>query len=374
LYRNMTSSQGAFSGDLAIQSNKYSNPRGEFELRGEIAARYRRLYGAAIDPNNNILVTHGAAGAILTSILTLTSEGDEIIVSDPSYMLYEFIAKLLCRNPVKVKTRPENGFRLTSADIRSAITAKTTAIIINSPENPTGAVYDRELIRSLQEIANDNQLYFIHDEVYDSFVFSGEHENVLQLDPVIDERCVLINSFSKRFAMMGYRLGWLIGSRSVIDCAVKLHTLLTLTLRSPEQHLAAKVLNDPDTFGYLETNLVAIKENMLLLTNALNDSWAFDMMNTEAGGAFFIFPCVRELFRALPIQYRQGNKTIGECVARYLLLEHKLAVVPGYVYGKQGEDHIRIVAAVEHSVALEAAHRIRAIKQPAEISTAQMSV
>jgi len=97
-------------------------------------------------------------------------------------------------------------------------------------------------------------------------------------------------------------------------------------------------------------------------------------MNTEAGGAFFIFPCVRELFRALPIQYRQGNKTIGECVARYLLLEHKLAVVPGYVYGKQGEDHIRIVAAVEHSVALEAAHRIRAIKQPAEISTAQMSV
>jgi aspartate/methionine/tyrosine aminotransferase len=371
LHRNMNMSQGANPGDFAINSNKYSNPRGEFELRVEIAARYRRLYGAAVDPNTNILVTHGAAGAILTSILTLTSEGDEIIIPDPSYMLYEHIAKLLSRKPVKVRTRPENGFRLTCDDIRSAIKEKTTAIIINSPENPTGAVYDRALVRSIRNLAIENNLYFIHDEVYDCFVFSGEHENVLQLDPMIDENCVLINSFSKRFSMMGYRLGWLVGSRSVIDCAVKLHTLLTLTLRSPEQHLAAKVLNDPETFHYLQANLISIKENVSALAKAIDESWAFDLMNTEAQGAFFLFPSVLELFHSLPIEYRQPNKTVGECVARYLLLEHKLAVVPGYVYGKQGANHIRLVAAVDHSVALEAAHRIRAIKQPAKFPTAQ---
>jgi aspartate/methionine/tyrosine aminotransferase len=373
LYRNIAENLNAPANDIAIQSNKYSTPRGEFALRLEIAQRYQRLYGAQIDPNNNILITHGAAGAILTSILTLTSEGDEIIIPDPSYMLYEFIAKILCRKPVKLKTRPDNNFTLTAADVKSAISEKTAAIIINSPENPTGAVYGRELIRSLRNIANDNHLYFIHDEVYDSFVFAGVHENVLQLDPEINERCVLINSFSKRFSMMGYRLGWLVGSKKIIDSAVKLHTLLTLTLRSPEQHLASKVLNDPETFSYLERNLVAIKENVSILTDALNESWAFDMMNTEPQGAFFIFPSVIELFRSIPIQYRQQDRTVGECVARYLLLEHKIAVVPGYVYGKEGENHIRIVAAVERSVAIAAASRIRAIKQPAEFTTIQMS-
>ena len=174
--------------------------------------------------------------------------------------------------------------------------------------------------------------------------------------------------------MMGYRLGWLVGSKTIIDSAVKLHTLLTLTLRSPEQHLAAKILNDPETFTYLEENLATIKKNVNILTDALNDSWAFDMMDAEPKGAFFIFPSVTELFSFIPPQYRLQNKTVGECVAQYLLVEHKLAVVPGYVYGKQGENHIRIVAAVEQSVAVEAANRIRAIKQPVEFMTTQTSI
>ena len=131
LYRNIAESLNASPDSIAINPNKYSTPRGEFTLRGEIAQRYQRLYGAQIDPSNNILITHGAAGAILTSILTLTSEGDEIIIPDPSYMLYEFIAKLLCRRPVKLKTRPEKITSvLTAADVESAITKKTAAIII----------------------------------------------------------------------------------------------------------------------------------------------------------------------------------------------------------------------------------------------------
>lgn len=348
--------------------NRYADSKGELMLREEIAKRYYQLYKATIDPRENILITHGACGAIWLAVVTLTAIGDEIIIPDPSYLLYEIAGTLLGRVPVKVPTRAENGFCLDIRDIENAITSKTRMILINSPENPTGAVYDHQLIKEIHSLAQRHDLYFAHDEVYDGFVFNGTHENIFRHESHIDDNSILINGFSKKFSMMGWRLGWLIGSANVISNAVKVHTNMTLNLGSFHQQAAASILNDPSIDGYLEGNLASVINNVAILRVSLTETPGFQLQNGIPKGGLFLFPEVSGLYDSLPDPYKR-LQTKGESVAEFLLNECRIAVVPGIVYGSTGADHIRIVASVEERIAKEAAKRFSSIMKPEAIAS-----
>ena len=156
------------------------------------------------------------------------------------------------------------------SDIVNAITDRTRMILINSPENPTGAVYSEKSIKDIHDLSIKYNLHFVHDEVYDTYVFNGRHENIFRHQTEIDDASVLINSFSKKFSMMGWRLGWTIGSREYILNATKVHTNLTLNLASLLQNSAATILNDPTIEKYFESNMRSIVQNINVLKGSLN--------------------------------------------------------------------------------------------------------
>jgi len=362
LYQNFSKTPIAIGQDLDSISNKYAESRGSLDLRNAIATWYKRNYGAILSAEENVLVTHGACEAIWLSILTLTSLGDEVIIADPSYMLYEIAVKLVGRIPVKIPTSAENGFCLTVKQIEDALTARTKMILINSPENPTGAVYSAKAIKELHELAKKTGIQFVHDEVYDTFVFNAQHENVFRYQTNTDSASVLINSFSKKFSMMGWRIGWTVGTKEYINNATKVHTNLTLNLGSFHQECAATILNHETIDEYLHDHVRIIENNIKILKAALTKKAGFTLSGDTPKGALFLFPEISELYAAMPDKYKDSASK-GECVARYLLQEHKIAVVPGMVYGKAGNDYIRVVGAVEEDKAKEAAYRFSAISK-----------
>ncbi|WGQ10945.1 pyridoxal phosphate-dependent aminotransferase [Pedobacter gandavensis] len=337
--------------------NKYSESKGAYSLRNEIARRYRRLYSAEVKTDSEILITHGAAEAIWLSILTLTSLGDEVIIPDPSYTLYETAVKLLGRIPVKVSSSLKNGNCLEINELKKHVTEKTKLLIINSPENPTGAVYGEDLISKIADFTSKNNIYFLHDEVYDAFVFSGNHINILTNYNKIPDNCLLINSFSKRYSMMGWRLGWVIAGEKIISNMTKVHTNLTLNLGVFHQDSASKILNDQNVESEIITHRKSIENNMIKLWTALRKIKGIKLTKKVPKAGFFLFPNISELYNIIPKKHKTHN-TIGESVAEYFLAKYKIAVVPGYIYGKCGEDCIRLVVAVKEEKINQVIYRI----------------
>lgn len=337
--------------------NKYAESKGSLKLRKEIALRYLRNFSAIINPDSEIIVTHGAAEAIWLVILTLTSIGDEIIIPDPSYTMYETAVKLLGRIPIKIPTSANNKFCLNTTNLKNAITERTKLLIINSPENPTGAVYNKTLIEEIQVLSETHNFYFVQDEVYDSFVFDDTHQNILSTNNHIPKNCILINSFSKKYAMMGWRLGWIVAEEPVIVSATKIHTNLTLNLNSFNQDAASVLLNNEKVELQLKSNAKQIKENMEKLYSALVKIKGISLVGGMPKAGFFLFPDVSELYTTIPKKYKK-YPTIGECVMEYFIEKYKIATVPGHIYGKCGENCIRIVVAVESNKIEEAVHRL----------------
>ncbi|WP_198163586.1 pyridoxal phosphate-dependent aminotransferase [Pedobacter cryoconitis] len=333
-------------GSYDLIPHKYAESKGGLSLRNEISIRYSRLYDASVDPKNEILITHGAAEAIWLSVLTLTSIGDEVIIPDPAYPMYETAVKLLGRVPVRLPTHADTNYCMDIQIIKKYTTANTKLIIINSPGNPTGGVYGRDLINEIAEFTKANGIYFVHDEVYDSYVFNDKHYNIFSLKNKIPDNCILINSFSKSFSMMSWRLGWMIGGEHIISNATKIHTNLTLNLGGFHQDSASILLNNEVVDSEVMVHFENIGRSMVNLWEAISKVEGIDAGNKPPKGGFFLFPNVSKLYEKIPNKFKTCN-TIGECVTEYFLERYKIAVVPGCVYGQSGNDHIRIVVAVE---------------------------
>jgi aspartate/methionine/tyrosine aminotransferase len=338
--------------------NKYAPTRGEESLRQAISQRYQRLYDVQPNPESEVLITHGAIEAIWLSILCLTNPGEEILIPDPTYNLYETAVRLLERIPVRVPTRVENGFVLDPSDVKSFISAKTKLLFINSPENPTGAAYPREVFQGLGDLALHHGFYLVHDEVYDSMVFRQAHYNLLH-ESEWPPYLVLINSFSKRYSMMGWRLGWMAGPEAIITAAVKAHTNLTLNLVGFHQTVAGSLLNDPAVEAETAAHVQQIERQLNALSNALDQHEGFQPLPMQPKGGLFLFPNILPYFSQLPLEWQKKHATPGEVVAAHLLQNGKVAVVPGYVYGPSGANHVRLVGAVAASEIERACQRFQ---------------
>lgn len=328
-----------------VQSVKrYEQSRGSVELRAAIARWYDERYGLTVDPETELMVTHGGVEAITLALLSCTAAGDAVAVTDPAYMLYKRAIIALGRSPLTFE-RPvaeEEYSAMIDGNGRFANDmGGAKALIVNSPENPSGYVLTRREWRKLIDSVERNGAWLIHDEVYDTMTFTRDHIPARCLDER-GERTILINSFSKKFGSPGLRMGWLIANRELIDIATKAHDYLYLGVNILYEQIAHRLLADPDIDDWFVANTRMMKQRADDAIRVLRTDTGFDWQRLPHGG-MFLFPNVRRLHAALPAKFKKPEVSVGEAIATFLLEQEQVATIPGAIYGAQGREHIRLV-------------------------------
>jgi aspartate/methionine/tyrosine aminotransferase len=341
--------------------DRYTHSRGLPALRRAIAGYYGRRYGLEVDADAEVLVTNGGAGALWLTVFTLTDPGDEVVIPDPCYMLFEPIVKALGRVPVRIRTRPERRFCLDPNDFAAHLTGRTRLLMLNSPENPTGTVYDRETLEALFALVTERDLHLMHDEVFDSLFFEGEHVPARLLEAE-SRRVVMVNSFSKRFGMTGWRLGWMLAAPEVVAAATKAHTFQCLACGTLAQEGAAAGLADPAIDARVADQCRELEGKSLRFAEKLAAIDGFELPAGPPRGGFYAFVDVRRLHRRL-IAAGEPEGEISEGVARYLLEHAKVGVVPGNGFGAGGEGYVRISYAAPEAHLDEAVRRLQAMRE-----------
>ncbi|EKF9639008.1 pyridoxal phosphate-dependent aminotransferase [Vibrio cholerae] len=321
----------------------YEQPKGSPELRQAVADWYQQRYGLRVDPEREVMITHGGVEAISLAIQCTTQENQSVIVSQPSYMLYERAVSALNRQPVAL-SRPTG-----EAEYDAALNAvgeesqlhQAGAMIVNSPENPSGYMLNARDWDTVAAYTHQHGIWLIHDEVYDTMAWSERHRPALS-HPVLQNNTIMINSFSKKFGLPGLRIGWMVAKEPVINMAAKLHDYFYLGVNKQYEQIATLILREPRMGAWLEETGAMLQRRMEQaigrLTRELGYQWP-----RQPRGAMFLFPEVSGLYDSMPMKWRDESLTIGECVAAYLLHEKRVAVVPGHVYGKNSASHIRMV-------------------------------
>ena len=325
----------------------YTSNLGTPRLRAAIAAYLKRRFGAEFDPSNEILVTVGVSEAIDLAIRALASPGDEILYHEPCFVSYPAAIRLAHAVPVAVETRVENAFRLTVDDLEKKVTPKTKALLLNFPCNPTGAVLSRGEIESILEFARRHDIVVLADEVYSELAYSladGDTDTVLSSFssfPRFRDRVVLLNGFSKSWAMTGYRLGYACGAPDIIDAMMKIHQYGIMSAPTLAQAAGVEAMDHGDKD--VARMRAEYRKRRDFLAGALN---AAGLKTLVPGGAFYLFPDVR------------STGLSSEEFAMKLLKEHKVACVPGVAFGPCGEGFVRMSYATSLDKLAVAARRI----------------
>ncbi|MCS7477820.1 pyridoxal phosphate-dependent aminotransferase [Umezawaea endophytica] len=326
------------SRELARHEDRYAHSRGAVELRTAVAEVYAAEQGVDLDPETQVLVTNGAAGALWTAVLAVTEPGDEVLIADPAYMIYPPMVELLGRRVVRVPTSPSDGFALHVEDVRSRLTPRSRVLLVNSPGNPTGAAIGADGLADLCAFAAENGLRVVHDEVLDRFLHRGAHRSIAAVDH--HGVGIAVNSLSKRFGMAGWRVGWMVGSPPVIAEAVKAHTFFLLAVSHAVQLAAATALTDPESDREVSRHADEIRARGTAFLAELGRVPGLEGARMPDGG-FYAFVDVREFARLHGIPVDAGQDA-GDAVAEHLLRERGVAVVPGSAFGGAGEGFVRM--------------------------------
>ncbi len=313
-------------GIYALEKGKtfYTSNAGLKELREEISKKVQRVQGVEYDPMSEIIVTVGGSEAIDIGLRAMINEGDEVIIPTPSYVSYEPCAILADAKPVIINLKGENEFRLKPEELLNAITPKTKALILPYPNNPTGAIMEKSDLEKIAKIILDNDLYVLSDEIYSTLTYKEKHTSIVSLDGM-KERTILIDGFSKAYAMTGWRLGYACAPKELIKQMVKIHQFAIMCAPTTSQYAAISALKN----GEKDVEMMVRAYNQR--RRFLMDS--FRKMNLECFepyGAFYVFPCIKEF-----------GMTSEEFATRFLE-EEKVAAVPGNAFGNSGEGYLRI--------------------------------
>lgn len=302
---------------------KYTDNRGTVELRAA-AAEYLEKFGLHYDRENEILITMGASEGIDLALRALVDPGDEVLVVEPCYVSYIPCVELCGGIPVSIPLKAENKFRLTKKELEEKITDKTKVLLISFPNNPTGAIMEKEDLEAIREVVTAHDIFVITDEIYAELTYGKKHASIAAL-PDMYERCVVLNGFSKAFAMTGWRLGYACGPATVIEQMVKLHQFAIMCAPTNSQFAAVEALKNCDM--EVEMMVEAYDQRRRFLLNAFKE---MGLECFEPYGAFYVFPSIKKF-----------GMTSEEFATR-LLSEQKLAVVPGTAFGASGEGFVRI--------------------------------
>ena len=302
----------------------YTSNAGLKELREEICNYQKRTQGIEYNPLREVLVTVGGSEAIDIGLRAMINPGDEVIIPQPAYVSYYPCALLAGAKPVIINLKAENDFRLTSEDLLNAITSKTKVLILPFPNNPTGAIMEREDLEQIAKICVENDIYVMSDEIYSALTYKGKHVSIASLDGM-KERTILINGFSKAYAMTGWRLGYACGPADIIKQMTKIHQFAIMCAPTTSQYAAVEALKNGDDDVRLMRG--AYNQRRRFLMNAFKE---MDLPCFEPFGAFYVFPSIKEF-----------GMTSEEFATKFLE-EEKVAAVPGSAFGESGEGFLRI--------------------------------
>lgn len=319
----------------------YTSNSGLMELRSEICRYLKRKYDLSYNPKDEVLITVGGSEAIDIALRAMINPGEEVIIPQPSYVSYEPCAILANANPVTINLKNENEFRLTAAELEEAITDKTKVVIMPFPNNPTGAIMERKDLEAVAEVIIKHDLYVISDEIYAELTYSDSGHVSIASIPGMLERTIVINGFSKSYAMTGWRLGFACGPKKIIEQMTKIHQFAIMCAPTTSQYAAIEALRHGDDDVKEMCEAYNQRRRYLLHT--------FKQMGLpcfEPFGAFYVFPCIKEF-----------GMSSDEFALR-LLEEEKVAVVPGTAFGDSGEGFLRISYAYSIESLKEAIGRI----------------
>jgi len=318
----------------------YTSNKGMPELRQELARYLYSRYGLDYDPEEEILITVGVSEGLDLSLRAILNPGDEVIIPDPCYVAYPACIALAGGVPVPVPTNEDNGFRITAKDIARYITPRTRAILFGYPANPTGAVLDKEALLQIAELAKRCNLLIISDEVYGHLVYGVEHTCVASL-PDMKERTILLDGFSKAYAMTGWRIGYAASGREVIAAMTKIHqyTMLCAPIMSQMAAIEALKAGEKEIAAMVEE----YDRRRHVIVKGLRD---IGLSCFEPAGAFYAFPSIK------------NTGMTSEEFAERLLKEERVAVVPGSAFGANGEGYIRCCYATSLKEIEEALRRM----------------
>ena len=318
----------------------YTSNAGLPELRREIAAFTERRIGVSYDPMKEIVITVGGSEAIDIALRAIINPGDEVLYAEPCFVSYLPCIAMADGIPVPLPLKEENQFRLTREELEAAITPKTKALMISFPNNPTGAVMRREDLEALVPVIIEHDLVVISDEIYADLTYGEEHVSIASL-PGMKERTIVVNGFSKAFAMTGWRLGYALANRVIMQQMIKIHQFAIMCARTVSQYAAVEALRNGDEDVKMMRTSYDQRRKFLM--------HEFERMGIpcfEPQGAFYIFPNISKFGLS------------SEEFATRLLKEEKVAIVPGSAFGECGEGFLRVSYAYSLKQLKEALGRI----------------
>jgi aspartate aminotransferase len=315
---------------------KYTPTSGIQELREAIAASIQKDHGVLYKPSD-VLVSCGGKHALFNLFQALLNEGDEVVILAPYWVSYADMVRVSAGVPVIVDSRAEDGFDPPPEQIRRAFTARTRAVVLNSPSNPTGAMLSRRTLETVIGLAKGKDVVVVSDDIYDRLVYRGKFENVLDLDPSLRDQVALVNGASKTFSMTGWRIGWTAGPQPLVAAMQKLQDNSTSNATSIAQKAALAALTFPGVDEEVErmrTTFDGRRKHIVGRLNAIPDVRCFD-----PAGAFYAFPDVRALL-ARKAPGATAPVATDSALAELLLEKHLVAAVPGSAFGAPG--HLRL--------------------------------
>lgn len=322
-------------GDTAYTSNY-----GLIELREEIARYIENRYGLVYDPKTEILVTVGVSEGLDLSIRAITNPGDEIIIPEPTYVSYKACTQLAGGVDVPIPSSADKNFEMRAAEIDKRITKKTKAILLGYPNNPTGAIMERDELSKIAKLAIKNDLTVISDEVYERLTYGVEHASIVPL-PGMRDRSILLGGFSKSYAMTGWRIGWAAANADMIESMMKIHQYTMLCASVIAQRAALEALRNGEP--QVQEMLADYDKRRRVIVKGLN---RIGLTCFEPRGAFYAFPSIKKTGMS------------SDEFAEKLLREQKVVVIPGSAFGKCGEGHIRCCYATSMDEIEQALERI----------------
>ena len=318
----------------------YTANRGTPELRAEIANHFKKNFQVEYNPDTEILVTVGVSEALDIAMRAILNQGDEVLIPEPCYVSYQACTILAGGIPVSVPAKIENEFRITPEELEPYLTKKTKAILIGYPNNPTGAIMERDDLLKIADFAEKNDLIVISDEIYGDLTYSGVHECFSAL-PKMRDRTILLNGFSKAYAMTGWRIGYALGNPDFIGAMTKIHQYTMLCAPITAQMAAVEALRNGEK--YMKKMVAEYDRRRHLIYDGFKN---LGLESFEPRGAFYIFPNISS-----------SGLTSEEFAEKLIVAEH-VALVPGTAFGKSGTNHVRCSYATSIGKISEALNRI----------------
>ena len=320
---------------------KYTSNAGLMELRRQVTNYLYRRFDLYYDPKKQMIITVGGSEAIDLGIRALVNPGDEVIIPIPSFVCYGPIVTLAGGTPVYVETKAENEFRLTAEELKNAITPRTKLLVLPFPNNPTGAIMEQSDLEAVADVLRGTDIMVLSDEIYAELTYGGKHVSIANI-PDMYERTILVNGFSKSYAMTGWRMGYVCGPAVIIKQMLKIHQYAIMSAPTTSQYAAIEAVRDGDNDIEMMKTDYNYRRRFLL-----EELEKLGLNCFEAKGAFYVFPSV------------QSTGLSSEEFCERLVMEQNVAVIPGNAFGSCGEGFVRMCYATSLKELKEALRRMK---------------